>query len=269
MAISGRCLGVGLRVEQPSILDGGVAEGEARDVEARIRERRAAHRDAGAARRVVLVESELPDDQVRVQDLTRPHRQAAAELHGMAAGHARDVVEDLIVVLVGDQRLVAVRSQVPGAAVLEHELTHGRGGLIQVDAGDTDRLRQVLPVVERRHVELDRRPADAELVEPPGPECVRVVDRQPLRLDVAVPGAKREARVAVRQRRRQEAVRLLIAVANEEAVVVRQVVIDLAVDLVVVALERRVDQVVVDRLPGRAPLAACIRRRIQLLDDVA
>ena len=51
-----------------------------------------------------------------------------------------------------------------------------------------------------------------------GRERVRVVERQALRLDVAVARAERRAGVAVRQRRRQDAVRLLVAVADEEAV---------------------------------------------------
>ena len=64
-------------------------------------------------------------------------------------------------------------------------------------------------------------PAEAELVQPVRAERVRVVERQALRLDVAVAGAERGARVAVRQRRRQDAVRLLEAVAREEPVVSR------------------------------------------------
>ena len=72
-----------------------------------------------------------------------------------------------------------------------------------------------------------------------GREGVRVVERHALRLDVAVARAEGGARVAVRQRRRQEAVRLLVAVADEEAVVGGQPVVDLDVELVVLPLERR------------------------------
>ena len=104
---------------------------------------------------------------------------------------------------------------------------------LEVDARDADRLRDVGAVVDRRHEELDRAPAEAELVQPVRAEGVGVVEREALRLDVAVAGAEREAGVAVRQRRRQDAVRLLVAVAAEEAVVRRQLVIDLDVDLVV------------------------------------
>ena len=64
------------------------------------------------------------------------------------------------------------------------------------------------------------------------------------------------------------AVRLLVAVAGEEAVARRQRVIDLDVELVVLPLERRVDQVVVDRLPGRAARAGGVRLGDELVEDV-
>ena len=115
----------------------------------------------------------------------------------VAAGH---VVEDLEVVLVGDERLVAVGAEV--ADVLEPELRHRRRHRVQVDAREAHRLRRVGAEVDRRHEELDRRPAEAELVQPAAAQRVRVVERQALRLDVAVAGAERRARVAVRQRRR-------------------------------------------------------------------
>ena len=121
--------------------------------------------------------------------------------------------------------------------------------------GMPDGVGRVGAVVDRRHQELDRRPAEAELVQPVAAERVRVVERQALRLDVAVAGAEGGARVAVRQRRRLQPVRLLVAVAREEAVARRQVVIDLDVELVVLPLLDRVDQVVVDRLP--VGLRAC------------
>ena len=116
---------------------------------------------------------------------------------------------------------------------------------------------RIRAVVDRRHEELDRRPAEAELVQPVAAQRLRVVERQALRLDVAVPGAERRARIAVRQRGRLQAVRLLEAVAGEEAVVRRQVVIDLDVELVVLPLLDRVDQVVVDGLAVGA--GACPR----------
>ena len=134
--------------------------------------------------------------------------------------------------------------------------------------GMPDRLRGVGPVVDRGHEELDRAPADAELVQQVRAERVRVVEREPLRLDVAFAGAEGEPGVAVRQRRRQDAVRLLVAVAPEEAVGRRQHVIDLEVDLVVLALQRRVDQVVVDRLAGGAARPGGVGFGNQLVQDV-
>src|SRR5207248_11539168 len=97
----------------------------------------------------------------------------------------------------------------------------------------------------------DRAPAEPEFVQPAVLERVRVVERQALRFDVAVAGAEGESGVAMRQRRRQEPVRLLIAVADEEAVVLSQVVIDLRVELVVFARQSRIDQIVVDRKSTR------------------
>ena len=81
---------------------------------------------------------------------------------------------------------------------------------------------------------------------------MRVVEREALRLDVAVAGAEGRARVAVRQRGRLEAVRLLDSCSGvKNRLFVRQVVVDLDVELVVLPLLDRVDQVVVDRLPVR------------------
>ena len=65
-------------------------------------------------------------------------RHAAAGLQRVLAREPRDVVEDLEVVLVRDQRLVAVRAEVPD--VLEHHLGHRRRRLAEVDARDADRL---------------------------------------------------------------------------------------------------------------------------------
>src|SRR5207344_2388268 len=68
---------------------------------------------------------------------------------------------------------------------------------------------------------------------------------------VAVPG---DAPIAARQGRRLEAVALLEAVAHEEPVGVAQGVVDLHVELVVLALLYGVDHVVLDDLPaGRSP----------------
>ena len=185
-------------------------------------------------------------------------------------GHARDVVEDLEVVLVGDERLIAIGPETSRAAVLEHDLAERRRRVIQVHAGNADALREILAVVDRRHEELDLRPAEAELVEPfPRPEGVGVVERESLRLDVAVTGAEGEASVTVLQRRRQEAVRLLVAVADEETVVAAEIVIDFRVDLIVVAFERGIDQIVVDGLSCRAALTGSVWRWIELLDDAA
>ena len=102
------------------------------------------------------------------------------------------VVEDLEVVLVGDERLVAVGAQVPD--VLERQLRHRRRHVVEVDAGEADRRGRVGAVVDRRHEELDRRPAEPELVQPVRAQGVRVVERQALRLDVAVAGAEGRAR---------------------------------------------------------------------------
>ena len=55
----------------------------------------------------------------------------------------RHVVEDLKVVLVGDQRLVAVGAQVPD--VLERELRHRRCHLVQVDARKADGRAGLVP----------------------------------------------------------------------------------------------------------------------------
>ncbi len=95
-----------------------------------------------------------------------------------------------------------------------------------------------------------------------------VVERQPLRLDVAFAGTEGEPGVAVRQRRRQHAMRLLVAVAHEETVVLRERVIDFRVHLVVLPVERRVDQVIVDDLPGAADDAPRVRLGNQLRQDV-
>ena len=103
--------------------------------------------------------------------------------------------------------------------------------------GDAHLLREVLAVVDRRHEELDRAPAEPELVQPPAAERVRVVEREALRRDVPVARAERVAGVAVRQRGRQEPVRLLMAVPHEEPVVRAQVVIELEVALIVLPLE--------------------------------
>ena len=78
---------------------------------------------------------------------------------------------------------------------------------------------------------------------------MRIVEGQALCLDVAVARAEGGAGITMRQRRRLEAMGLLIAVSSEEAVCVRQVVVDLDVELVVVTIFDRVDQVVVDVCP--------------------
>ena len=105
--VLGPLLGVGLRVEQVAGLGGGVAEEEARHVEACAAVDRAAHGLARAVRGHVVVEAEVADDGVGVQDLARAEGHAAAQLERVLALDPRDVVEDLEVVLVGDQRLVA------------------------------------------------------------------------------------------------------------------------------------------------------------------
>src|SRR6185436_20203362 len=90
-----------------------------------------------------------------------------------------------------------------------------------------------------------------------------------LRLDVAVAGAKGEAGIAVRQGGRQHTMRLLITVAKEEMVRRRQVVIDLGVDLVVLPRQRRVDQVVVDRLSVGGARAGGVRLGNQLIEHLS
>src|SRR6185503_16930435 len=111
----------------------------------------AARGQAGAVRGRVAPEREGADDRVGVQDLTRAQREAAAELQSVLAGDLGDAVEDLEVVLVGDQRLVAVRAQV--ADVLEGQLRHPGRRIVQVDPGDADGRRGILQVVDRRHEE--------------------------------------------------------------------------------------------------------------------
>ena len=152
--------------------------------------------------------------------------------------------------------------------VLERQLAHGRRRWSRVDSGDPHLVSQILAVIDRRHEELDRRPSEPELVQPVTAERMGVVEREALRLDVAVAGAERRARISVRQCRRLQPVRLLVAVAREEPVVRRQVVVDLEVELVVLPLLHRVDQVVVDLLPARTARAGGIRRGIQLVEDV-
>ena len=250
---------IGAGIEQRAARIAGEAEEEAREVEAAVVDERAPARDARAVRRQVLVEVEASDDRVGVQDLARAMRPRAAGAQRLLAHHVRHVVVDLEVVLVRDERLIAVRAHVPHAAVVEHDLRKRGGDLVQVDARDADRLREVLLVVDRRHEELDRAPAEAELVQQTRAERVRIVEGESLRLDVAVARAEGEARVAVRQRRRQDAMRFLVAVAREEAVVRRQPMIDLEIDLVVEPRQRRVDQVVVDRLPVRSDRPAGVR----------
>ena len=117
-------LGVGDRVEQVAVLGVHETEHEARHVESGRAVDRAAGRLAGAVRRHVVVEAEVADDRVGVEDFPRSKRQAAAHLQRVLAAAPGDVVEDLEVVLVGDERLVAVGAQV--ADVLEGELRHRR-----------------------------------------------------------------------------------------------------------------------------------------------
>ena len=173
------------------------------DVEAGVRTGRAPARNARAAGCRVGVEVELAGDGVGVEDFARPVRDAAAGLHRMAAGDARDVVEELEVVLIRDERLVPVRPEVarPTAAAgrrREDDLAHRRRGVVQIDAGNANRRRGISEVIERGHEELDRAPPHTNLVQPVAAERVRVVERQALRLDVAVARPEREPRIAVR-----------------------------------------------------------------------
>ena len=101
-----------------------------------------------------------------------------------------------------------------------------------------------------------------------GSQRVRVVERQTLRLDVPVAGAEREPGITVRQAGRLDPVRLLVAVPDEEAVCARQVVIDLDVELIVLRVLDRVEQVVVDDLSVGLPGAGGVRLGIQLRQDV-
>ena len=83
------------------------------------------------------------------------------------------------------------------------------------------------------------------------------------------PAPKRRPGVAVLEGRRLEAVGLVVAVADEEPVVVGQAVVQLDVELVVLARHVRVDEVVVDRLAGggvAGPLR--VRLGIELRHDV-
>ena len=102
-----------LGVEQVRVFGAGVAEQEAGDVEAGVGVERAAGWLAGAVRGQVVVEAEVADDGVGVQDLARAEGDAAAGLERVLALDPGHVVEDLEVVLVRDQRLVAVGAQVP------------------------------------------------------------------------------------------------------------------------------------------------------------
>ena len=79
------------------------------------------------------------------------------------------------------------------------ELRHRRRRVVQIDPGQADRVGRIGQVVDRRHEELDRRPAEAELVQPVHAERLRVVEREALALDVAFAGAEGRARVTVRQ----------------------------------------------------------------------
>ncbi len=119
--------------------------------------------------------------------------------------------------------------------------------------------------VIRNSIELQPKRNSFSQLEPS--VCVSL-NARPCALMLPFARAEREPRVAVRQRRRQQAVRLLIAVAREEAVRLRQVVVDLHVHLIVLTLDRRVDQIVVDLLSVRPARAGHVRRRIQLLQDV-
>ena len=97
---------------------------------------------------------------------------------------------------------------------------------------------------------------------------MRIVEGQALCRDVPVPGAERGPGITVREAGRLEPMDLLIAVPEEEAVCVRQVVVDLDVELIVVTMFDRVEQVVVDDLSVGLSSAGRIRLGIELLQDV-
>ena len=149
-------------------------------------------------------------------------------------------------------------------------MRHRRGGIVEVHVGESHGKGRIRAVVDRELEELDRGPAEAELVQEVRPQGVRVVEGQALRLDVAFTSAESEPGIPVREAGRLDPVRLLVAVPREEAVRCRQVVIDLDVELVVLAVFDRVEQVVVDGLSvvGLAR-AGRVGLRIELGQDVA
>ncbi len=195
---------------------------------------------------MLLLKLKTPVIVSAIEDLAGAKREAATALDRVLALDPGHVVEDLEVVLVRDERLIAVGAQVPD--VLERHLRHRRGGLIEIDAWEAHGRGRVCAVVDRELEELDRGPAEAELVQEARPQGVRVVEGQALGLDVSLASAEREPGIPMREAGRLDPMRLLVAVPREEAVLARQVVVDLDVELVVLAVFDRVEQVVVDGL---------------------
>ncbi len=101
-----------------------------------------------------------------------------------------------------------------------------------------------------------------------GIKGVGIVQRQALRADEPGAVAASAAGVAVGQRGGQKLLRTLEAVASEELVLLGNAVVDFNVELIVLPLESRVIEKVVDDLPGGGPLPAHIRGRVELVDDV-
>ena len=97
---------------------------------------------------MLLLKLKTPCDRVGVENLARSKRDAAAALDRVLPLDPGHVVENLVVVLVGDERLVAICPQIPD--VLERHLRHRRRGLIDVDARQSDGQCGVGPVVDRK-----------------------------------------------------------------------------------------------------------------------
>ena len=191
----------------------------------------------------------------------RAEGRAAPRLERVAPTDERHAVQDLQGAQVRGDGLPAPQAQ---ASSPELDHAHARGVGAEVDVGDPHRFRKILAVTDGQAIQRERAVAEAQLVEPARTEGVRVVEGDALGPDAAVAG---DAAVAARQGRRQDAMALLEAVAQEEPVRSAQGVVDLRVELVVLPLEARVDDVVVDDLSVHA-MAVRVRRRDELLQDV-
>src|SRR5262249_51886416 len=210
---------------------------------------------------------ELSDDVVHVENVAPPPRQVGAHLQRVLTPRVGQVVEPLKGVEESQQRLVRVRAEIADVAGGKGDLRHCRRRVGDIDAGNPDALCQVRAGVDRGHFEGDAAESEAKFVQPARAEGVGVVERQTLRANQTGPRAERKSGVAVRQRRRQETVCAFETVPSEEVILLRKVIVNLAVELIVLTLEHGVIKKVVDDLPVRRFPSGDIRQRIEFLND--